>query len=848
MFLITSTSYNYKGKVVGYDCIIRANTIGHEIHITRPVLLFLLSKNLISTDDTIVTKDKERFFLYSSIFKNVIEYDSFNPTDKEYYYLTDLNTLCEGTDIEPLKIEKRFSLLLDVRKNNTFIRSEIYTNYINKIDYLDLENLSYYQKNQDKPFAIVHNRHIMYESYYNTDNNINMTKEIIETLLQLELKVFLFSNVNFEINENVTFINTVDVYASLMHHDNCVAVISEYSGAGQLSQYCHNKDIYYYPNGYPVYKDQLSIDEGNHENNIYSKFDTKKFSNATIHNFNTHTELINYIKMEYVSNFNFPYKIYYGIDNLKINVTDLLLENKENIMIPWGDQQRANIFGDPIDGVLKSIYIEKTDKTVFKYSQNVQIEINLQDFKIKSTNYINSAIVCIAKFESDYIIDFIKYHLLLGFNKIYIYDNEDVPTYQNLINNFSFNDKVIINHLPGNNYYKSVQYIALEHFITNYIHLFTHIAHIDIDEYIVLKKHKHINDFISEYIVDDCAGIAMNWRHFGSNGHQEKNGLPDIIRFTKCVLKGNNHIKTLFEVSSYAGWNSPHSIATKPGKFVKNTKGEIIDGPFNENIDLSVVQINHYKCKTFPEYQYIRTRGRADLLEQPIEDIIESFNNHDLNEIEDYSALIFYSQNITNFLKNLQSTFNLQSIVNLNLGVIEGYCEQVPQQLDDLVNILKSFQNKKVNILEIGFNAGHSSNLFLNNSNSSVVSFDINEHTYTQYSKIYIDFIYPDRHTLIIGDSTKTIPQYPNSTFDVIFIDGGHEYIVARQDLENCKRFAHKDTIVIMDDTMYNRQWVHEWNKGPTKAWVEGIQKGIIIELNRIDYSPGRGMSWGKYK
>ena len=62
MYIIVSTSNNYKGEIIGIDCIIRANTIGHEIHLTRPILIFLLCNNLISLDDTIVTKNNERFF------------------------------------------------------------------------------------------------------------------------------------------------------------------------------------------------------------------------------------------------------------------------------------------------------------------------------------------------------------------------------------------------------------------------------------------------------------------------------------------------------------------------------------------------------------------------------------------------------------------------------------------------------------------------------------------------------------------------------------------------------------------------------------------------------------------
>ena len=46
--------------------------------------------------------------------------------------------------------------------------------------------------------------------------------------------------------------------------------------------------------------------------------------------------------------------------------------------------------------------------------------------------------------------------------------------------------------------------------------------------------------------------------------------------------------------------------------------------------------------------------------------------------------------------------------------------------------------------------------------------------------------IYPDRHKLIIGDSTKTVPQYNRDTkFEFIFIDCVHDYEIANSDMES---------------------------------------------------------------
>lgn len=250
-------------------------------------------------------------------------------------------------------------------------------------------------------------------------------------------------------------------------------------------------------------------------------------------------------------------------------------------------------------------------------------------------------IVCIAKKEHDYIEEFIKYHLALGFKYIYIYDNEDVPTYERILHKYIDNIKVI--HLPFNNYIKGVQYIALDDFINNYLFKtdITHVAHIDIDEYIVLKKHKNICDFIDEYIVGDCQGIGMNWRFFGSSGKTEKTNEANTIRFTMCEKNGNIHIKTIFKKDNFLKFNECHSVKFSSG-YTKTTNNEIINGPLNYNINFDVIQLNHYKCKTLNEFRYIRTRQRADIIENKNENVEESFKMYDINEIEDLYAYNFY--------------------------------------------------------------------------------------------------------------------------------------------------------------------------------------------------------------
>jgi hypothetical protein len=268
---------------------------------------------------------------------------------------------------------------------------------------------------------------------------------------------------------------------------------------------------------------------------------------------------------------------------------------------------------------------------------------------------ISPVIVCIAKYEKDYIEEFVRYHLNIGFEQIYLFDNEDIPTYQGILK--EFDDKVIINHLPGKNYERLPQFEAIQRFVINYMWKpeITHVAHIDIDEFIVLKKHNNIKDFIKEYIFDGengvmCGGIGINWRIFGNNNHIEKNKEPLTIRFTKRQQTGNLHVKTLFNKQFYGWFNNPHNIGVIDNNYpIKCTNGNIIDGPFNENMDFSVIQLNHYKCKTWKEFKYIRSRGRADRYDNPYFEegeakLLEEYNSFNLNEEEDLDACNFYKK------------------------------------------------------------------------------------------------------------------------------------------------------------------------------------------------------------
>lgn len=160
-------------------------------------------------------------------------------------------------------------------------------------------------------------------------------------------------------------------------------------------------------------------------------------------------------------------------------------------------------------------------------------------------------------------------------------------------------------------------------------------------------------------------------------------------------------------------------------------------------------------------------------------------------------------------------------------------------------------QDRPMKVAQTGFGIGKSAWAFLeNNPLCTVVSFDQmeteNGHHADQREAIsnaasVVEKHFPGRHRLVEGDSKVTVPANPGD-YDLVFVDGGHDYETAMADLKN---FARPGCIVVLDDTVVGPLWA----EGVVRAWQEATDPETGFIHHRLESRDGpHCWSLGEYR
>lgn len=227
---------------------------------------------------------------------------------------------------------------------------------------------------------------------------------------------------------------------------------------------------------------------------------------------------------------------------------------------------------------------------------------------------IELSIVSIIKNEGPYIEEWVKYHILVGVEKFFLYDNESSDNTKKILQKYEKMGYVELSDLPG----RAMQLPAYNDALEKHRYDTKYMAFIDADEFLFsCDKEKNVVDQVRNIFKENpsAGGIAVNWRMFGSSGFisKPKGGVLDSFLYrAKENGRGNNCIKTITNPRRVYSYDHVHYPIYLFGFYSVDENGNKVNGWSHPQNNIHKLRINHYFTKSKEEWIKRRRLGKAD--------------------------------------------------------------------------------------------------------------------------------------------------------------------------------------------------------------------------------------------
>ena len=321
--------------------------------------------------------------------------------------------------------------------------------------------------------------------------------------------------------------------------------------------------------------------------------------------------------------------IQYGAPDHYVEVTPSVPIREGCYCIPASDTERVKLFGNPTPEVDKHIRVTFPDGQESIYSAGTPARISTTYTQSNPYRYYLS-IVTVTQCDARFLREWIEFHLLVGVEHFYIYDNESPDNTCEVL--MPYIRKGVITYvlwestdpavMSGRN--AGLKRAKLES---------QWVASIDTDEFIVPNKVDDLPTLLRPY--EGYGALLVNWQMFGSNQVEE---IPKDKLMIECLTKSlhptadaeiewvpgsrlavNKHVKCILN-STYV-LTLPHGhVATYSGSYPVNSRFEHQKGPFMP-ICIEDIQLNHYffrdlrfarEVKLERRNRYMRAYGLKD--------------------------------------------------------------------------------------------------------------------------------------------------------------------------------------------------------------------------------------------
>ncbi len=257
----------------------------------------------------------------------------------------------------------------------------------------------------------------------------------------------------------------------------------------------------------------------------------------------------------------------------------------------------------------------------------------------------------IFKNEARFLKEWIEYHLMIGVDHFYMYDNNSEDAYLDVLQPYIERGTVTLIDWP----YQQKQIEAYQDCFERFRQETQWLSFTDIDEFFVPHFHENMNDWIKGY--ERYPSILVYWKMFGTSAKM-KHDFSQLVmeQYTICHERfgkqwGKCIINTDYDIAYYNQMTHHYCCVKYPVAGIKvravpvNVFKRFVVGSVQwkclDRFHKRSIQLNHYWSKAWDLYEEKRQRTDVYHLVNPKKDLRYFYDEECLNVSSDFTIFRF---------------------------------------------------------------------------------------------------------------------------------------------------------------------------------------------------------------
>lgn len=251
------------------------------------------------------------------------------------------------------------------------------------------------------------------------------------------------------------------------------------------------------------------------------------------------------------------------------------------------------------------------------------------------------AIASIQRDRGPWIVEWLAFHMMVGFNQFHIYAHRCVDDMPATLLKLSRAYPITVHEVTTDD---RPQLASYQHAWNTHGDAVDWMAFIDGDEFLFPVRHAHIGEALAEYDDRTLSALCAYWMCYGSSGHVDEPAglmLQNYPRHSRPDFISNRHVKSIVRGRQAVATTASHVFQTPHGSFDELMRP--VHHGFMRELTPShqTLRINHYMVQSWQFYLGTKQRigapdANPNLVRPP-----EWYRMNDRNDCDDGTAWNF---------------------------------------------------------------------------------------------------------------------------------------------------------------------------------------------------------------